>query len=642
MGYCYSGMVQCEPRSLSPPCAPTRATGREWFDGRLDGSNDPDHATRGYTRHSSGCVSSNDLKRCTDCSEALQVPRVSNDFSSDLNRTMYVQIIPTIVQPLIRRVLAWFGRTPAPAVASNHSVNFVTRLLAAVALMHGTALAAAAWNPIIYADVPDLAMIRVGDTYYMSSTTMHMSPGLPIMKSKDLVNWQIVSYAYDILDDVDALKLSNGKNAYGQGSWASSLRYHDGIFYATTFSGTTGKTYVYTTKDIEHGPWKATSFKPMLHDHSLFFDDDGRVFMVNGGGNIRLTELTADVTAVKSVGFNQVIITNAGAVAGPNIGLNAEGSQLFKHDGKYYLFNITWPRGGMRTVIIHRADQITGPWEGRVALQDKGVAQGGLIDTPAGEWFAYLFRDSGAVGRIPYLVPVKWEDGWPVLGVDGKVPDTLNLPAKKSLIPGIVAADEFDRHDGEPALPLVWQWNHNPDNELWSVTARPGFLRLTTGRVDTDCLSARNTLTQRTLGPECSAATAVDVSHLKDGDFAGLALLQKNYGLIGVKADTGTNFIVMVNAASGSPVVVQTVLLAQPTVFLKADCDFKDRADTAHFFYSLDGKSWTPFGNALKMSYTLPHFMGYRFGLFNYATKNPGGFADFDFFHVGDKIQNEK
>ena len=367
MGYCYSGMVQCEPRSLSPPCAPTRATGREWFDGRLDGSNDPDHATRGYTRHSSGCVSSNDLKRCTDCSEALQVPRVSNDFSSDLNRTMYVQIIPTIVQPLIRRVLAWFGRTPAPAVASNHSVNFVTRLLAAVALMHGTALAAAAWNPIIYADVPDLAMIRVGDTYYMSSTTMHMSPGLPIMKSKDLVNWQIVSYAYDILDDVDALKLSNGKNAYGQGSWASSLRYHDGIFYATTFSGTTGKTYVYTTKDIEHGPWKATSFKPMLHDHSLFFDDDGRVFMVNGGGNIRLTELTADVTAVKSVGFNQVIITNAGAVAGPNIGLNAEGSQLFKHDGKYYLFNITWPRGGMRTVIIHRADQITGPWEGRAA-----------------------------------------------------------------------------------------------------------------------------------------------------------------------------------------------------------------------------------------------------------------------------------
>jgi beta-xylosidase len=498
-----------------------------------------------------------------------------------------------------------------------------------------------AQNPIIYADVPDMAMIRVGDTYYMSSTTMHMSPGLPIMKSKDLVNWQLVNYAYDMLDDVDDLNLANGKNAYGKGSWASSLRYHDGTFYATTFSGTTGKTYIYTTKDMEHGPWKVSAFKPMLHDHSLFFDDDGRVFMANGGGDIRLTELTADASAVKPGGFNQVIITNASAVAGMNIGLSAEGSQMFKIAGKYYLFNITWPRGGMRTVIVHRADKITGPYVGRVALQDKGVAQGGLIDTPSGEWFAYLFRDDGAVGRIPYLVPVKWEDGWPVLGENGKVPDRLNLPASKGLMPGIVAPDEFERQPGEPALPLVWQWNHNPDNRLWSVTARAGFLRLATGRVDNDFLSARNTLTQRTLGPECSGTTSVDASNLKDGDFAGLALLQKKYGLVGVKADGVTNYIVMVNAESGSPVEMQRVPLAQKTVFLKADCDFKERADKAHFFYSLNGKTWTRIGGELKMAYTLPHFMGYRFGLFNFATKTTGGFADFDFFRVTAGISAE-
>ena len=142
----------------------------------------------------------------------------------------------------------------------------------------------------------------------------------------------------------------------------------------------------------------------------------------------------------------------------------------------------------MRTVLVHRADKITGPYESRVALQDKGVAQGSIIDTPRGDWFAYLFRDYGAVGRIPYLVPVKWEDGWPVLGVEGKVPDTLNLPASKGFIPGIVASDEFDRKSGEPTLPLVWQWNHNPDNKLWSLTGRPGFLRLTTGRIDADFL----------------------------------------------------------------------------------------------------------------------------------------------------------
>lgn len=500
----------------------------------------------------------------------------------------------------------------------------------------------AAENPIIHADVPDIAMIRVGDTYYMSSTTMHLSPGLPIMKSKDLVNWQLVSYAYDILDDVDSLNLNNGKNAYGKGSWASSLRFHNGTFYATTFSSTTGKTYVYTAKDIEKGPWKAVAFKPSLHDHSLFFDDDGRVYLIYGVGDLRLTELTADVTGIKPGGFNAVVVTNASSVAGPNIQLRAEGSQLFKVNGKYFLFNIVWPRGGMRTVLIHRADKITGPWEGRVALQDQGVAQGGLIDTPQGDWFAYLFRDYGAVGRIPYLVPVKWEDGWPVLGVDGKAPDTLNLPANHSLIPGIVAPDEFDRKAGGPALPLVWQWNHNPDNKLWSITARPGFLRLTSGRTDPDFLAARNTLTQRTFGPECSGVTAVDVSNLKDGDFAGLALLQKNYGFVGVKSDGGANSIVMVSAESGSPVEVQRVVLDQKTVYLRADCDFKERTDKARFSYSLDGKLWTSVGSKLKMSYTLPHFMGYRFGLFNYATKAPGGHVDFDFFHISDRIQNEE
>jgi beta-xylosidase len=496
-----------------------------------------------------------------------------------------------------------------------------------------------AQNPIIQADVPDMAMIRVGETYYMSSTTMHMSPGLPIMKSGDLVNWHLIGYAYDTLGDNDALTLQNGKNAYGAGSWASSLRYHDGTFYVTTFSSTTGKTHVYRTKDIEKGPWIENTFRPALHDHSLFFDDDGRVYMVNGGGNIRLTELTSDVTGIKPDGFNQVIITNASAVAGPNVGLNAEGSQMRKINGKYYLFNITWPRGGMRTVIIHRADKIIGPYEGRVGLMDKGVAQGGLIDTPQGDWYAYLFQDHGAVGRIPYLVPVKWEDGWPVLGENGKVPDTLNLPASTGVIPGIVASDEFDRGQGEPALPLVWQWNHNPDNKLWSLTQRPGFLRLTTGRVDADFLSARNTLTQRTFGPECSGTTAIDVSNLKDGDFAGLALLQKNYGLVGVESDGGTNFIVMVSGGSHSPAEVERVPLTQTNVFLKAECDFKNRTDKAKFFYSLDGKSWTAIGSQLKMSYTLPHFMGYRFGLFNFATKTTGGYADFDYFHVAERIQ---
>lgn len=495
-----------------------------------------------------------------------------------------------------------------------------------------------AHNPIIWADVPDVAVIRVADTYYMSSTTMHLSPGLPIMKSKNLVKWQLIGYAYDILGDNDALTLQNGSNAYGAGSWASSLRFHNGTFYVSTFSSTTGKTHVYTTTDPEKGPWRESSFRPALHDHSLFFDDDGRVYMIHGGGNIRLTELTADVSGIKPGGVDQVIITNASLVAGPNVGLPAEGSQMRKINGKYYLSNITWPRGGMRTQLVHRSDKLIGPYEGRVALSDQGVAQGSLIDTPEGDWYALLFQDHGAVGRTPFLVPVKWDAAWPVMGVDGKVPTALEIPAGSGGPWNIVASDEFDRSPGVPTLPLAWQWNHNPNNKNWSLSQRPGFLRLITGRVDADLVNARNSLTQRTFGPECSGTVAIDVSSMKTGDFAGLAALQKRYGFVGVKMSSDAKSVVMVSAESNTPVEVESVSLAAKTVFLKVDCDFKNRTDKAYFFYSLDGNKWTLIGKPMQMAYTLPHFMGYRFALFNYATKDAGGFVDFDYFRVSDRM----
>lgn len=496
------------------------------------------------------------------------------------------------------------------------------------------AAARAAANPILWADVPDPAVIRVGDTYYMSSTTMHLSPGLPLMKSRDLVNWQIAGYAYSTLADNDALTLQDGKNAYGAGSWASSLVYHDGTFYVSTFSSTTGRTYVFRTRDIEHGPWQESSFRPALHDHSLFFDEDGRVYMVHGSGNVRLTELTSEASAIKPGGVDQVIVRDASRVAGPNVGLPAEGSHLYRLNGRYYLSMITWPRGGMRTQLVFRSDHLTGPYEGRVALQDQGVAQGGLVDTPGGDWYALLFQDHGAVGRTPFLVPVKWEDGWPVLGIDGKAPAALGLPVGSGPVPGIVASDEFDRRPGERALPLVWQWNHNPDSRYWSVTQRPGYLRLTTGRTDPDFLSARNTLTQRTFGPQCSGTVAMDASNMKDGDTAGLGLLQRRYGFVGVRMTGETRSVVVVSAGSGAAREIASVPLSQSVVYLKADCDFRNRADRAGFFYSLDGRRWTAIGEPLQMVYTLPHFMGYRFGLFNYATRTVGGAVDFDYFRV--------
>ena len=508
-------------------------------------------------------------------------------------------------------------------------------------------------NPFIWADVPDVAVIRVDDTYYMSSTTMHMSPGLPIMKSTDLVNWQLIGYAYDRLVENDAMNLENGQNAYGRGSWASSLRYHNGTYYASTFSATSGQTHIYRTDDIEKGNWKANSFSPSLHDNTLFFDDDGRVYMIYGGGKLTLVELLPDLSGIKPDGVNQVIIENANRVFGEDEvgGLNGEGSQLIKVNGKYYLLNIASPKSRWsRSVLIHRADKMTGPWEGRVALEDKGVAQGCLIDTPEGKWYAMLFQDNGAVGRSPWLIPVEWKDGWPVLGIDGKAPEITDIPDDETLMQSnIAASDEFNRKPGE-ALPLAWQWNHNPDNRFWSIGEREGYLRLTTGRIDSTVLSARNTLTQRTFGPVSSATIKMDVTNMKDGDCAGLIALQRRFGFVGVKMEGGQKSIVMLSVPpdpprepgrrpqSSPPEEVERIPLAQSIAHFKIDCDFRDHTDKAYFYYSLDGKSWTQIGSVLQMAYTMPHFVGYRFGLFNFATKTPGGFVDFDSYHISDII----
>ncbi|MDO3386818.1 glycoside hydrolase 43 family protein [Gilvimarinus sp. SDUM040013] len=498
-------------------------------------------------------------------------------------------------------------------------------------------------NPIIWADVPDPAVIRVDDTYYMSSTTMHMNPGLPIMQSPNLVDWELSGYVYDTLSDGDQSTLSNGKQSYGQGSWASSLRYHQGRYYVTTFANHTGETYIFSTDNIAKGPWARAEIDELFHDASLFFDS-GRAFLLYGNDDIHLVELTADATALKPNGLRITIIEKASAIAGENFWVPAEGAQVIKKEGYYYINLISWPANGMRTQLVYRAEQLTGPYQGRIALQDRGIAQGGLIDTTDDQWFAFLFRDSGAVGRIPHLVPVSWRHGWPVYGIDGKVPDTLDIVSQRPALGNIVESDEFvygqrmATNHKPTLLKPAWQWNHNPDPQGWAVTERPGYLTLTNQRIDQGLLDTRNTLTQRMFGPTSRATVALDTSQLRTGDTAGLAALQAHYGFVGVEQTaTGPELIMVSGQSNDTPEQKQVndrVALAQSIVYLQIRADFRDLNDTATFWYSLDGADWSPIGTPLKMKYTLPHFMGYRFALFNYATQTPGGRADFDFYRI--------
>ncbi|MCL2406213.1 MAG: glycoside hydrolase 43 family protein [Defluviitaleaceae bacterium] len=505
-------------------------------------------------------------------------------------------------------------------------------------------------NPIILADIPDPSVIRVNDTYYMTSTTMYFTPGCPIMKSKDLVNWEIVNYVYDIIDDNDHMNLQNGKHDYGRGSWASSLRYHNGIFYVAFVAYCTGKTYIYQTTDIEAGPWRRYEIDGIYHDMSILFDDDGRVYMVYGGGAIKLIELTADATAIKPGGLNTTIIENADISGGNSL---AEGAHIYKLNGYYYIFIIVWPRTGTRRRIevCYRASSIDGLYEGKIMFDDDmgfnnaGVAQGGIVDTPDGKWYGFLFQDHGAVGRVPVLVPVTWEGDWPIFGDNGKMPTIMPWPADEYTADALIKPDDFT----DTTLGLTWQWNHNPKNSDWSLTARPGWLRLKSNKCNS-LSDAVNTLTQRTFGPKCTGSICMDISHMQDGDFAGLAALQDQYGFVGIKMANGEKHIIMAEAPDttkeagieGQRIyktgVPETEVEAVPTtanvVYLKVDFDFTDAIDEAEFYYSYDNANWVKIGRKLKMSYRLSHFTGYRFALFSYATKAAGGYVDFDWFRV--------
>jgi xylan 1,4-beta-xylosidase len=517
--------------------------------------------------------------------------------------------------------------------------NFVGICLSAL-FLSATANAATVSNPVMWADIPDPSIIRVGGNYYMSHTTMHFAPGVPIMKSPDLVNWKTVGYCYSTLINNDNMNLNAGKNAYGKGSWAASIRYKEGTYHVLVPSYTSNKTHLYSTSDVEKGPWKEVQFG-FYHDPSLHLDADGRNFVVYGTGDIKMVQLNAGLTATQSGGINKTLITATQiktllGVSSPI--LVGEGAHMEKIGSYYYIFIICWPNSAGydgRTEIVFRSKTIDGAYEGKVVHSSKGVAQGSVVQDEAGKWWGYLFQDNGSVGRSTWIMPVTWANDWPSFN-GGVSPTSFTTETKPFAGSGFVTDDDFR----SSAMKLEWQWNHNPDNAKWSLSARPGFYRITTGRVDAQVVNAKNTLTQRSFGPKSSGRVSVDVSGLKDGDVAGLVALQGKYGYIGVKRSGTTNTIVMVNAVTTSPVEVATAPLTGNKVFLRIDMDFTNRTDKATFYYSIDSTNWKALGNTLQMSYELTHFTGYRFGLFAYSTKEAGGTADFDWFKIGTSYSN--
>lgn len=493
-------------------------------------------------------------------------------------------------------------------------------------------------NPVIWADVPDPDVIRVGNDFYMVSTTMHLMPGAPIMHSKDLVNWKTINYVYQTLDDMPRYDLEGG-TVYGHGQWATSLRYKDGVFYLFfSPNDMPYRGYVYTATDPA-GEWTLRARTPHFHDASLFFDDDGKVYMFSGTGN--LTQLKSDLTDKEEGGIDMVVFERDSTETGL-----LEGSRVVKKDGKYYLLMVSWPQNGKRREVCYRADNITGPYEKKVILESElggfsYVGQGTIVDDADGNWYGMIFQDRGGVGRVLTLSPCTWTDGWPMLGdANGKVPEVMEKPVKGYTGGEVVASDEFD----ETELKLEWEWNHNPINEAWSLTERPSYLRLKTNRTVDNLFMAPNTISQRMEGPACTGTVKMDISNMQDGDIAGISALQGDAAVLQVKCVGDKKYLtaetqaVRLGGQNWEVTDVETeekfsVEIDSDVVYLRMDADFRPGKDLADLYYSLDGSTWYLAMSGFKMQYDYTRlFMGTRYAIFNYSTKESGGYVDVDWF----------
>lgn len=503
-------------------------------------------------------------------------------------------------------------------------------------------------NPIIWADYPDPDLIRVEDTYYMVTTTMHFMPGCVILRSYDLINWEVATHVYEALDDTPNQKLEGEKQIYGKGMWAASLRYHKGKFYICFVANDTQKTYLFTADDII-GHWKKKEIEGFYHDCSLLFDDDDRIYIIYGNTEIHLTELKDDLSGPKPGGLNRIILIDT-----EEHYLGYEGAHFYKINGKYYAFFIHMLKSGhaRRTQACFVADSLECEFVGTEVFDDDmgyhnlGVAQGGIVDTPDGKWYSMLFQDHGAVGRIPVLVPMHWENDFPVF--DKKATEYIEISSTR---PGyeykqLVGDDDFiyePDQNGKVHLKDIWQWNHIPSNDLWSVTEKPGSYRIHSGKICSNINYSVNTLTQRVMGPACEAIVTLDGSELKDGDNAGLCFLISSYGLIALTKEQDQYYLVMLARDTDDKSIFGNLIDNEPgveyeripvngnKVTLKANGYFIDNKDECEFYYK-DGEKWIKFGITHNLVWKMDQFVGCRFGLFLFSTKEIGGTAEFSKF----------
>lgn len=516
-------------------------------------------------------------------------------------------------------------------------------------------------NPLLYDEFSDPDIIRVGDDYYLAGTTMHSVPGLVILHSKDLVNWENISYCFDRFDfKDDAFSLKNGKEIYGQGIWAPCIRYANGQFYL--YSNINGKgLQCYTSKDI-HGPWVHHNMQGKIYDLSVLFDDDGKIYAIHGYGEVHCTELKPDMSGpIEST--DKVIIPEGSAVG--------EGHHMYKMNGMYYLISTDYKPNG-RT-ICSRSKSIWGPyeqcvitadetfgyhavglteWKGRIepdgtkfkiGFEDKdatactNIHQGGIVQTQKGDWYALLMMDFHSVGRTVTLAPITWKDGWPMIGLEGnlgRAPRTWlkpDIPGTENIKP--YAAYQRNENFNGKTLGRVWQWNHNPDDTKWSI--KGGKLQLTAMPAD-QLMWARNSLTQRVVGPRSIYTVELSTTKMKDGDVAGIGNINVPCSWLGVVKEGTKMKLRCFEQLSNDTIDYDALNIMggngkMNKLYLRMVGDWD--SNIMHYAVSGDGVNFQQVGHKMKLSYQLVTFQGSRVSLFAFnKNKVEGGIAEFDNF----------
>ena len=481
-------------------------------------------------------------------------------------------------------------------------------------------------NPVVMADFPDPDVIRVGDTFYMVSTTMHHFPGATILKSKDLVNWEYCAQPLAQLSTSDRYCLLNDKNAYAAGMWACSMTYHDGTFYIL-INGNDAGGFVLSTSNPE-GTWDMKKLSRIYYDPGMLFDN-GKVYVACGINDIKICELD------EKFNFKQ----ERSVVKREGTGL--EGCHLYKVGEYYYIYATYggWPSGQ----VAFRSKNIFGPYEEKMLVEKiindrpNTIHQGALIETATGEWWTIMQQDVGCLGRFLNLQPVKWTDGWPIVGNKG-VPYEITTKPKTGAATKRQPLPTNDNFRSYP-MGMQWQWNHNPDDGTWSLFERPGWLRLRTSTTVSRLTQARNMLTQRIFAFEKSASLGtvrLDVSNLQEGDYAGICIFQDPYAMLAVTVKDGQKQLVWKQDTlrvheNFTPKEQTQAIDIEDIVYLRATVSYSN--SKTQFYYSLDNVTYKPVGGETSLGFSLTVFVGARFGLFCYATSEDSeGYADFDWF----------